>query len=547
MTEYRPDASPPGLYAKRSFNLGDTILDEAPIIVFRPSPDEEGAVTAQLRTISSDGTASPAAPSRTSRKNRAKGKKSRAAAVKFAPSMDDIPPPPGLAPAYVGKFRGMVTAAATYAVAVAASPMNESWKQRIFDLYAPDLESPGPDEKEAVFTARAALKYCRQNAVEGSSLSRLISSGGNECLKIMLIWSCNAFEGGALYEMTSRVNHSCNPNAIVRESSEVSGAGAKSQEDSTKPGNQQLVAASSIRAGEEIFISYLGIFVYAAGSIRLDQLRKSKHFTCHCNRCNSTDQAAAVPCPSCHPRVNGRYLDEEVQYDDEKAVHYAYPKNAESSTQSFRCRHCHDSCNAAGQLTLVAKVSDKVTDRFVGKSSDDGRNTDSDAANAEHEIDGQLFHLASSVLGARHWTTNLVALSILERQLSAIHSATLMGEAAPDLTELAECIDTLQRLWDFVGDLDLHLDPGHLLSGPTIGVARALVSLGDIKSRKYAAQWVKKVEAYVRAFEGEGMRKVVESLIKAWERDDLEEVAYEEMAEALEEKDLVSNKRARTS
>ena len=93
MTEYRPDASPPGLYAKRSFNLGDTILDEAPIIVFRPSPDEEGAVTAQLRTISSDGTASPAAPSRSSRKNRAKGKKSRAAAVKFAPSMDDIPPP----------------------------------------------------------------------------------------------------------------------------------------------------------------------------------------------------------------------------------------------------------------------------------------------------------------------------------------------------------------------------------------------------------------------------------------------------------------------
>ena len=51
----------------------------------------------------------------------------------------------------------------------------------------------------------------------------------------------------------------------------------------------------------------------------------------------------------------------------------------------------------------------------------------------------------------------------------------------------------------------------------------------------------------MRAFEGEGMRKVVESLIKAWERDDLEEVAYEEMAEALEEKDLVSNKRARTS
>ena len=76
----------------------------------------------------------------------------------------------------------------------------------------------------------------------------------------------------------------------------------------------------------------------------------------------------------------------------------------------------------------------------------------------------------------------------------------------------------------------------------------AFVSLGDVKSRKYAAEWIEKVEDYVRKFEGEGMIKVVEALKEAWKRDDLEAVTNtgnEDMEEVEEEEDMGSNKRAR--
>mmetsp|Transcript_34293 Transcript_34293/g.69177 ORF Transcript_34293/g.69177 Transcript_34293/m.69177 type:complete len:457 (+) Transcript_34293:4050-5420(+) len=456
----------------------------------------------------------------------------------------------------------MVTAAGTYAVAFANNGVDNDTRRRILTLYAPNIESPGDDERQIVSTACAALKYCRENAADGSNLAALVNGDNHEkqkeCLQIMLVWSCNAFEGGVLYEKTSRANHSCDSNAIVRESSVFSSLAACASADTSgssnnrdsgfhQPKNQQLVAATTIQAGDEITISYLGIFAYAGGSVRQDQLRRTKHFTCRCSRCTGCDNASAVPCPSCHPRVNDRYLDEEVQYDDEKTVKYAYPKNAYVATQGVRCEHCHESTSTASLMTMVKKVTDKVAYRLEQSTGTLSKNSDDAAADADQEIDEQLFHLASSVLGARHWTTNVMALSMLERQLSAIHSATLMGGSAPDLTELAECIDTLQRLWNFVGGLELRADAGHLLSGPTIGVARALVSLGDVKSRKYAAEWVARVEDYVQKFEEDGMAKVAEALKESWKRVDLQAVTNEDMEEVEEEEYMGSNKRARVS
>ena len=570
--EFRADASPPGLYATAAYNVGDVILDEAPLFVFRSlSSGDDKSISAQFKNVTSDPEAAAkkaaaAAAGGGSSKKKGGKKKKKGASIKFVASLDDIQCPSHVDSAYAGKFRAMVRAAATYAHGRGTGAIDDDTRRRILSLYSPTIESPSDDERIVVSTACAALKYCRDNAVDESSLSKLVKSNNEaqrECLQIMLIWSCNAFEGGMLYEQTSRVNHSCDANAIVRESPNCprSAAAAAATKDSDEhdvqlqqvPVQQQVVATSVIEAGDEITISYLGIFGYAGGTARLEQLRKQKHFTCRCNRCTSIDVASAVPCLSCHPRVNGRYLDDEVQYDDDKTVKYSHPKNAESAAQSMHCQHCGETTNAASLMAMANKVCDKVTARLERSSSAtsasrrDGDDED-EPTDAEQEMDEQLFHLASSVLGAKHWTNNLMALSMLDRQLSAIHAATLMGGSPPDLTELAECIDTLQRLWDFVKDLHMEADPAHLLSGPTIGIARALVSLGDVKSRKYAAEWIEKVEDYVRKFEGEGMVKVVEALGEAWKRDDLEAVSNtgnEDMEEVEGEEDMGSNKRAR--
>ena len=68
--------------------------------------------------------------------------------------------------------------------------------------------------------------------------------------------------------------------------------------------------------------------------------------------------------------------------------------------------------------------------------------------------------------------------------------------------------------------------PGHLLvlRSLTIGVARLLlVGLGDEKSMtNYGAEWAERVNVdyYEKGFEGDGMVKVVHTLLQAWNRED---------------------------
>lgn len=84
---------------------------------------------------------------------------------------------------------------------------------------------------------------------------------------------------------------------------------------------------------------------------------------------------------------------------------------------------------------------------------------------------------------------------------------------------IAESIDSLERVVRFVDGLGLRLHMGHLLSDAIIGVARALVGLGDVKSQKDGSEWLDKIhDDYVVHFESEGMQRVVVVLRKTWEK-----------------------------
>merc|ERR1711935_492288 len=114
-----------------------------------------------------------------------------------------------------------------------------------------------------------------------------------------------------------------------------------------------------------------------------------------------------------------------------------------------------------------------------------------------------------------------MGISLLGTKLASLHTAMLFdsttgGGNTVDLVDLAECIDSLQRLWNFVTRLGLRAHPGHLLGSLTIGVARVLVGLGDEKSMKYGAEWAEKVDVdyYRKGFEGEGMIKVLDVMTK---------------------------------
>jgi hypothetical protein len=184
--------------------------------------------------------------------------------------------------------------------------------------------------------------------------------------------------------------------------------------------------------------------------------------------------------------------------------------------------------------------------------------------------------LASNIIGVRHWTTNLLLLLQLDTWLSDIHAQLLTRATATTsksgndndeslLDSVAQSVDALQRLIKFVNgfssssssssstnaaaavqDRDNHnhsisnhdngnncnelvLHRGHLLSSVILGTVRALVSLGDAKSQKYASEWLKQLDGgdnahddkdnFVTLFESPAMQKVVAALRVAWIRN----------------------------
>ncbi len=87
------------------------------------------------------------------------------------------------------------------------------------------------------------------------------------------------------------------------------------------------------------------------------------------------------------------------------------------------------------------------------------------------------------------------------------------------LVEIAKAADGIEQAFAFASSLGLRLDPAHWLFDYVVGLARALVGLGDVKSQKYASRWIGRVKNYAEKFENDGMKRVVVALRDAWKRE----------------------------
>lgn len=593
-----------GVFATKFYAAGDVIYQEAaPLIRLAPTTlgDERLLVRALSQPSSDAEEEGKAGPSTSTTAAAAAKSKDTTAKLSSTKLWQNIRVPSTVAEKYHGTFKGMVQAALCWLI-LWKDKKHEPAKEKFLQLYSPCLEKPiAADEESIVAVARQALQYLQENMSQSSSSSSSSSSSESEdnptktscksesktkasskksvsrtsgalenikeddanvLLRVMLIWACNSFEQGRVYDTISRFNHSCNPNAIVQtyHSQPTAGHDHKSQQE-----GQRIVAATNIGVGDEICISYLGLLLYAETTVRRSQLQQTKHFTCRCARCllyyNSSqdgevggDQAAAVPCFVCHARV-GRQLDEDTQYDDEQNVKYAIPKSASSSSNDAVVYTC-ESCQTQMSLTdddkyskyksTMDKVVHKVTKflleydqkpqqqqqhRHLEKNTaggDDGDHDDDDDDEDDEDVQDELLEqhlsMSSSVLGAKHWTTNLLMLLQVDRNLQSIHGAMLTagdeGDSSPDMDRIAATVDSLERILRFVTALDLHLHHGHITGEVIIGLARALVALGDKKSQTYAAEWLDKIEKdYVARFCSPGLQKVVHSLQAAWQQN----------------------------
>ena len=543
-----------GLFATSDYKAGDVILEESPIAVF-----------SHLLEASSSGNQKPAVAATSSvrdmirsqfnetsfsaEKSDEKEDESSKQKEKASPLANLVIPKHVMGKinsssaqsieARTKKLRGMILAAATYAIFPLS---NEETKQKLFQLYHPSLDTQDDEEIKAVELARLSVQCCKELAAPDGSLHKLLHSKSDkdeaEMIKVLLIYSCNAFEGGRIYDKLSRANHSCNPNAVVVQGETVD--------------LSILKAACPISKGSEITISYIGKALYAGFPIRQRKLRMEKHFECKCTRCTgnngkdilsgkiaatlSLDLASCIPCPVCHPR-SSRYLDEDLMFDEEDddlQVCYALAENGMTAEErNLHCISCGGVTSVSTQgsvrkkkegmtINYMTMAEDKVYDQIETNKFSEGEVETSD----EQEVDRSLLHMATATCGAKHWTTQILNLDIIEETLANLH-ATLMSIDPENeekmmeeiFTDIAECADGIEKAFEYAKSLKLNLDPAHWLFDYVLGLSRLLVGLGDEKSQKYGADWIARVEDYTVKYESEGMKKVVGAIKNAWKRN----------------------------
>ena len=544
-SEVRESCSPHsgvGLFATREYAVGDVILrEEAPLA--RLAPRDQDMEEQMIR----ENLVFPVTKAETNGRN-----PSRLSLRECIGSLPKVVEDQG--PFSEAKFRAAIQAALCF-VHLRPMMVNEE-EYALLELYHPNLEDDAKlseSEQNIVQIARLALAHLGKLAKPESTLERLVhleaDSGNRLLLRIMLIWACNAFEGGRVYAQISRINHSCNPNAKVVVTDVVKNHNNIPQQSSEA---MEIRAATSVHAGDEIYISYLDTLLYADTLTRRNALQRDKFLDCQCVRCQKqADTAASIPCPECHPRLQPGelQLEEDVQYDDDQTVCYVCPVPRDKDHRSWKCARCQWSEEESvlnekhgTELSKLFKtyrsasnkvinfLQDHETQKLPSVDVDNAEQEEADSVHAERLE--QHLRLASSVLGAKHWTTNMLLWIQLDLTLQEFHGRLLDASVNDDdnstvLETVAECMDQLERICRFFDGLDLHLHRGHWLSDVIVGCARALVSLGDVKSQKFAATTLDKYlgtadiggSSFVDKFETEGMQKVILTIKDAWKRN----------------------------
>jgi hypothetical protein len=497
MTEVRgSDSGHLGLFASKDFSAGDLILEEEAVVKLAPA-DEKSS-----RKLLSEWMYGGSSQQKTN----VNGNRILWNSIK--------PPPSDLVPDYLhGTFKGMVQAGIVFMKKYQGN-IEQTKLESLLQLYSPTKESTLEAEKSVINVADEAILFLKQHVTTSKTTAKEFSSfkDWDKLHKLLLIWSCNSFQGGRIYPKISRVNHSCNPNAVIQPLNKgQNGDGSESINE-----GQKLVAATTIQKGSEIYISYLGLLLYTDTTVRRKKLERTKFFTCVCSRCSDavsggSEGAAQIPCPTIHPRHPQQMsLDEDTQYDDDQRVKYVSFLEAKNSKDA-------DEEKLFKVLHGVRCKVENFLDTYDNMQTKNGKN---DFDEDEEAILEEHTSLASTMMGDKHWTSNLTLLFHLDQRLKAMSQQMVVTQELPEEEDIAEAIDSLQRITRFVDSLKLDIDPGHLLADVTIGTARMLISLGDMKSQKYGAEWLGKIEDHVTKFSDEGLQKVVSVLKVAWKKHD---------------------------
>eukprot|EP00960_Hanusia_phi_P056714 763353-Hanusia_phi.AAC.1 len=151
----------------------------------------------------------------------------------------------------------------------------ESVRQRALDLFHPSHVEP------------SKLELCRQ-ACELMCQDAYIAGKFPWCtadimVKFLVIFDINC-HGEFLYDLSTRLAHSCEPNTFCRSEGNV----------------LQYVTTRKVQVGEMLTFSYIGGGPIMVTSTRIRRRRLLKlGFFCYCDRCRGPDRMRSLRCPKC--------------------------------------------------------------------------------------------------------------------------------------------------------------------------------------------------------------------------------------------------------
>ncbi|EER02546.1 hypothetical protein Pmar_PMAR006737 [Perkinsus marinus ATCC 50983] len=136
-----------------------------------------------------------------------------------------------------------------------------------------------------------------------------LDDGAEELKKVVLVKATNAHAfyiesdvtACALYELGSKMRHSCAPNVVY-----------SSQRGASHDGS--FVALTDLPANTELRFSYID--TVAPACMRRQLLLNNYVFYCDCPLCTGVDYYRGLPCPSCSPRKGDWVEDAEVRLID---------------------------------------------------------------------------------------------------------------------------------------------------------------------------------------------------------------------------------------
>ena len=400
MTEVRAsDSGHLGLFALKDFSAGDVLLEEAAVVKLAPLDEKSSR---ELLSEWMHGSSQ----SESKQKDTIANDKILWTSIK--------PPPSDLVPEYLhGTFKGMVQAGIVFMKNYQGDNIEQTKLESLLQLYYPSNESTLDAEKSIINVADEAILFLKQHVTTSKTTGNVFSTfeDWDKLHKLVLIWSCNSFQGGRIYPKISRVNHSCNPNAVIQTSNATGQSAGNGSDGESNSEGQKVLAVTTIEKGSEICISYLGLLLYTDTSVRQKKLERTKFFKCLCSRCTAASSegamegAAQIPCPTTHPRDPKQMsLDEDTQYDDDQTVKYTVliepgiskAKQLGGSDNEKLLKVLH------GVRTKVERFLDTYDNREAESGRSDGRIND-------------LTFLDSSVSSKKEWFSNVEMASTLHR------------------------------------------------------------------------------------------------------------------------------------